>query len=100
RRLEDRPLPDHADPLPDSTDATAPVSRRRTLTLVLLGAILLAVGAFLAQKHIASRRTESRPSYVVSVAFSPDGSRIASCRTDGTVRVWDVQTGQQTLSFR
>ena len=31
--------------------------------------------------------------YVWTVAFSPDGSRIASGSLDGTIRIWDVQTG-------
>jgi len=28
------------------------------------------------------------------VAFSPDGRRIASVSGDGTIKVWDVATGQ------
>ena len=31
---------------------------------------------------------------VTSVAFSPDGTRIASGSCDNTVRVWDAATGQ------
>ena len=36
---------------------------------------------------------------VCSVVFSPDGQRIASGYTDGTVRIWDVETGKATLEL-
>jgi WD40 repeat protein len=35
-----------------------------------------------------------------SVAYSPDGKRLACANHAGTVRVWDAQTGQELLSLK
>jgi eukaryotic-like serine/threonine-protein kinase len=37
---------------------------------------------------------------VMSVAFSPDGQRLAYATVDRTVRVWDVGTGKETLTLK
>jgi WD40 repeat protein len=37
--------------------------------------------------------------YVESVAFSPDGQRLAATGPNGTVKVWDALGGKQILSF-
>ncbi|HLJ95665.1 MAG TPA: protein kinase [Gemmataceae bacterium] len=37
---------------------------------------------------------------VESVAFSPDGKRLAGASRDKVVKVWDAQTGQELLAFK
>ena len=37
--------------------------------------------------------------YVTAVAFSPDGAFLSSGAADGTVRLWDVETGTHTVLF-
>jgi WD40 repeat protein/tRNA A-37 threonylcarbamoyl transferase component Bud32 len=37
---------------------------------------------------------------VSAVAFSPDGTRLATASYGGTVKVWDTRTGAEALTFR
>ena len=39
-------------------------------------------------------------SNVTSVAFSPDGRRIASSSFDRTVKLWETETGQEVFTIR
>jgi WD40 repeat protein len=34
------------------------------------------------------------------VVFSPDGKRLASVSEDDTLRLWDVETGQEMLTIK
>ena len=43
---------------------------------------------------------EGHAGLVLSVAWSPDGGRLASASDDGMVRVWDAATGATLMSWK
>jgi WD40 repeat protein/serine/threonine protein kinase len=70
---------------------------------------LLAVGAGVADGIVRVydltngqllHRLEGHVDRVVSVAFSPDGHRLASTSLDRTVKLWETATGQEVLTLR
>ncbi|WP_052890564.1 WD40 repeat domain-containing serine/threonine protein kinase [Thermogemmatispora carboxidivorans] len=75
--------------------------------LLLVGMSLLVVGglSWLAWRSwLAPGRTlltyRGHSAGVQSVAWSPDGRRLASGSDDGTVQVWEADTGKQLLTYR
>jgi serine/threonine protein kinase len=51
------------------------------------------------QKFAEPKILEGHSKQVNSFAFHPTKEQIASASMDGTVRLWDLETGQQILSF-
>ncbi len=51
------------------------------------------------RKLASGHQTLKGDSALLGVAFSPDGSRIASASSDFAINVWDVATGQKTLTL-
>jgi WD40 repeat protein len=41
-----------------------------------------------------SEKTDAHIGWVMSVAFSPDGTKIVSGSDDGTIKVWDLGAPQ------
>src|SRR5207248_2893166 len=50
--------------------------------------------------HSELRTLQGHTGWVTSVAFSPDGQRLASASWDQTVKVWDATTGQVVRTFK
>jgi WD40 repeat protein len=49
--------------------------------------------------HLDAVTLAGHTSGVLRAAYSPDGSRVVTAGYEGVVKVWDVQTGKQLLSF-
>ena len=48
----------------------------------------------------SSARTSCYSSYVYALAYSPDGTRLATGDKEGFVKVWDLSTGRELLTYR
>ncbi len=77
------------------------------MTRFILTAVTIAVGHVATAADPAPKPAEFKPklahkieghtSDVAAIAFSPDGTRLATASKDKTVRIWDVKTGQRKV---
>ena len=68
------------------------------LTLAVLSSLTFSPLTTFAQ-NIPSKVLEGHTGSVNSIAFSPDGSKLASGSDDGTIRLWDAATGEHLLTL-
>jgi WD40 repeat protein/tRNA A-37 threonylcarbamoyl transferase component Bud32/tetratricopeptide (TPR) repeat protein len=80
-------------PVP-STVALSPDGRR--LAAPLMASSVVTIWDVLSGKQLF--KLEGHTSYVMAVAYSPDGSRLATAGADGAVKLWDSSSGQEVFS--
>src|SRR5262249_42785957 len=98
--------------IPPSPKPAAPPPRRisRRTLLVGLAGVVVAGGSGITWWVVATSPRPLSPSHplytyrghsnaVNTVAWSPDGTRIASAGSDNTVQVWNATDGSQTFTY-
>ena len=77
------------------------ISRRAVMIGLAAGGVALAGGlSWWLLKRRASFTYTGHTDWVYDVAWSPDGTRIASCSKDKTVQIWDAATGSRIFTYR
>jgi WD40 repeat protein len=93
-----------ADKAPAGPEGGRPTRRPQlwawvAVTIVLVVPVVLVIWVVRGFGIHEVRRFAGHKGPVLSVAFAPDGQRIVSGGADGTVRLWDVATGQEIQGF-
>ena len=78
------------------------ISRRALIIGLAAGGVVLAGGglSWWLLKRRASFTYTGHTDWVYDVAWSPDGTRLASCSKDKTVQIWDATTGGHIFTYR
>jgi WD40 repeat protein len=94
------PMASHALHVYHSALATMP---RSSLLDVMWETLRTSIPELISSRELGwdpRRVLEGHTNIVHSVIFSPEGTRIASGSKDGTVRIWDTQTGGQLAKLQ
>ena len=66
-------------------------------SIILLGLMLSPLAAFASSASIAT--LTGHTAGVRSVSFSPDGALLVSGSFDGTIKLWDIASGEAVATF-